>query len=292
MSLSTKSAPPSQRRIWKAPTSRVKWYALFGSALFYIVVVIWYVYALKTQKYPSSFDDPLRLFGIFSFVLVLATAAYSLRRRFIRGLPGMVQNWLWVHTWFGISAFLIAVLHDNFAYITHNFFPDGLTSLTEADWGASALFALLFLVISGILGRFLDIWQTRVIAREASTNGVGIVRALEERILELEYTVERLSAGKSEAFKAYCLHSIERGEQGLVLPTLPPGELTDFERACTVIRQRALLLLSRQRQLSAQRVITTWRSIHIVLACVALIVILYHGTLELLTNVFHLITPT
>ncbi len=291
MSLSTKSASASQRRIWKAPTSRARWYWLAGSLIFYALIVAWYIYALKTQQFPNPLVDPLRLFGIISFVLVLLTAAYSLRRRFIRGLPGMVQDWLWMHTWLGISAILIAVLHDNLAYITHDFFPNGLASLTDSYLAASALFALIFLVLSGISGRLLDVWQTRVIAREASGNGVGIVRALEERMLELEYTVERLSAGKSEAFKNYCLYAIEHNGQGQMLPTLPSTELPDFERACTVIGQRAQLRVSYQRQLRAQRVITVWRSVHIVLACLALVIILYHGIMELLANVFHLITP-
>jgi hypothetical protein len=293
MSLSTKPIPTSQRRIWKAPTSRSKWYWLVGSIILLVAIAAWYAYAIKTQQQSAGpFTDPLRLFGIIAYVLVLSTAAYSLRRRFVRGLPGMVQDWLWMHTWIGIVAILIAILHENFAYITHDIFPDGLIAgLTGADWGAAALFALIFLVISGVSGRLLDVWQTRVIAREASSNGVGIVRALEERMLELEYTVERLCAGKSEAFKDYCLQAIERGGQKLTLPTLPPAELPDFERASAILLQRAQLHQSHQRQLHAQRVITTWRSIHIVLACIALIVISYHGLRELLSNVFHLITP-
>jgi hypothetical protein len=265
---------------------------LVASAVLLIVIVIWYVYAIKTQQYPGPDAYPLLLFGIISFVLVLATAAYSLRRRFVRGLPGMVQDWLWMHTWLGVISILIAMLHDNFAYITNSFYFSGLSTLTESYWAISALYALVFLVVSGITGRLLDVWQTRIIAYEASSNGVGIVRAVEEHMLEQEYTVERLSAGKSEAFKKYCLVAIERGERGLTVPVLPPNELSDFERARTVIGQRAQLRRSHQRQLRAQRVITTWRTIHIVLACLALITILYHGCMELLANVFHLITAS
>jgi hypothetical protein len=46
---------------------------------------------------------------------------------------------------------------------------------------------------------------------------------------------------------------------------------------------------SLRRQNSARQTIRTWRTIHIILAILAVIVILYHGTLELLSNVFHLI---
>jgi hypothetical protein len=292
MSLSTKPAPASQRRIWKAPTSKAKWYWLIASVILYALIVVWYIYALKTQQFPGPIEDPLRLFGIISLVLVLITASYTLRRRFMRNLPGMVQNWLWLHTWLGICALLIAMLHENFAFITHDFFPNGLSSLTDTYLGAGALYALIFLVLSGIVGRLLDIWQTRIIAREASSNGVGIVRALEEKMLELEYTVERLSAGKSEAFKQYCLQAIERGGERVRPPSLPPVELADFERAQATIQRLAQLRRSRQRQLNAQRVITSWRTIHIILACIALCVILYHGVMELLTNVFNFIRPS
>lgn len=290
MSISTKSAPTSQRRLWKAPSSRAKWYWLIASVLVYAGLIAWYIYALKTQQYPGPISDPLRLFGIISYVMVLGTAAYTLRRRFVRGLPGMVQNWLWMHTWLGVCTILVALLHENFSYVAHDFVT-GLADFTASYWAVSALFALIFLVISGITGRLLDLWQTRTIAREASSNGVGIVRAVEERILELEYTIERLSAGKSEQFKEYCLQAIERGEQRLARPSLSQAEMADFDRARATLQQRAELQASRRRQLRAQKIINTWRTIHIVLACIALIVISYHGIMELLANVFHLITP-
>src|SRR5262249_44214940 len=84
-------------RIWHAPISRwlLIWLAL--CPVFYGGVLGWYIFAVRTQDFPGPSNDPLRLFGIFAFVLVLATAAFTLRRRFVRGLPGKVQNWLWMH---------------------------------------------------------------------------------------------------------------------------------------------------------------------------------------------------
>jgi hypothetical protein len=289
MSTLMKPGPTSQRRIWKAPTSNFKWYWLALSAVVFIAIVLWYIYTVKTQQFPDPSVDPLRFFGIISFGLVLITSSYSLRRRFMRGLPGKVQSWLWMHTWLGVITILIAILHENFAHITHDFFPEGLATFTDLYCALAALYGLLFLVVSGITGRLLDIWQTRIIAHEASSNGVGIVRSVEERMLELEYTIERLSAGKSEMFKSYCLTAIGRGREGLALPGIPPNELADFERACAVIDQRAQLGRSHRRQMRAQHVITMWRSIHIVLASLSLAAILYHSIMELLTNVFHLL---
>jgi hypothetical protein len=126
-------------------------------------------------------------------------AAYTLRRRFVRILPGKVQNWLWLHTWFGILAVLVALMHENYLNIIHDLrFTQA--RFTEGQAGTSALYALLLLVLTGVIGRILDVWQARTIAKEANINGVGIVQAVEERLQELDQRIERLSAGKSSTF--------------------------------------------------------------------------------------------
>src|SRR6266567_7561781 len=102
--------PRGVRRIWKAPTSRARWYFLAICGLLCGGVAATYYYALKTQQQVEPLNDPLRIFGIIATVIVLITASYSLRRRFARGLPGKVQDWLWLHTWAGISAILIAMM--------------------------------------------------------------------------------------------------------------------------------------------------------------------------------------
>jgi hypothetical protein len=287
MSLATKSSLPTrtQGRIWRVPISKARWYWLGASIILYVAILAWYLLASRTQQ-PDPIQDPFRLFGIIAFVLVLSTATYALRRRFARGLPGKVQDWLWMHTWIGIITILIVLLHENFIGITNNFCQN-LTCLTDAKWGLSALFALLFLVVSGIVGRLLDIWQTHIIAADASTNGVGIPRALEERILELEYVVERLCAGKSEPFKQYCMQTIEGNSSAI--PSLAPNEQADFQRAYETLKTRLDLVQSLHRQHRARQIMRAWRSVHMVLASLALLVILYHGVMELLTNVFHVL---
>ncbi len=290
MALATKQPSPAQRRVWKAPTTRARWTWLAISLLIYGVVFAVYLVAINTQPFPGPLFDPLRSFGILALVLVLATATYSLRRRFARGLPGMARDWLWMHTWLGITAVLVALLHENFTHILHDYCQTA-SCLTQNYGGSGALLALIFLVLSGIAGRLLDSWQARAIARDASRNGVGIARALDEQILELEYTVERLSAGKSEAFKAFCMQALE-GASNIPIPMLTPGEQADFQRAHETLMARASLVQSLRKQQQAHLIIRTWRPIHIVLACLALLIILFHGTMELLTNVLHVITPT
>jgi hypothetical protein len=276
------------RRIWRTPASRTKWFWLVGSILFYGGIFIWSYQASKVQGGADPGSDPFRLFGILAYTLVLSTAAYSLRRRFVRSLPGKVQSWLWMHTWLGVITIMIALLHENYAFITNGFVTK-FSDLTDTYWAGLALFSLIFLVISGVIGRLLDLWQTHVIAREANTNGVGIVRAVEERILELEYTVERLCAGKSELFKKYCMQALGSGSLQSKFPAIPLSERPDFQHAHDTLVTRADLLQSCQRQQRARLIMRVWRTVHITLACIALLVISYHGIMELLTSVFHVI---
>src|SRR5229473_8046104 len=106
----------------------------------------------------------------YAVLAYLLLCWYSLRRRFVRGLPGMARAWLWMHTWLGVTALLIALLHENYAHILHDYCQNA-SCFTKSYWGTSALFALIFLILSGIIGRLLDSWQARVIAGDASANG-------------------------------------------------------------------------------------------------------------------------
>lgn len=295
MATTTRKQVETLRRLWKAPTTRARWYWLAVSIIIYGSIFWWYLLALRTQRFPGPIDDPLRLFGIIAFTLILGSAAYSLRRRFARGLPGKVQSWLWMHTWLGITTILIVLLHENLIAITHDYCQN-FSCLTDAYGGISALLALFVLVASGITGRIIDVWQTHSIASDAAANGVGIARALEERILELEYTVERLCAGKSEQFKAYCLQAIEddarfalEDDARVVAPI--PEERADFRHAYTTLVQRARLLRSLHRQTQARLIIRNWRVVHMSLASLSLLIITYHAVMELLVNVFHVIQP-
>lgn len=297
MSISVKKASqqPAQsqpmRRIWKTPTSGARWLWLALSLLLYAIIFALYIVAIKTQAFPGPFNEPLLSFGVVAFFLVLATGAYSLRRRFARGLPGKAQAWLWMHTWVGLAALLIALLHENFTHVL-NSYCQNLSCFTNAYWGTTALLALGVLVLTGVIGRLLDTWQAHSIARDASANGAGIARALEERILELEYEIERLSAGKSEPFKAYCLQALDaRASLNAPMPQVDARETSDFQRAYQTLQARQQMTISLQRQQRARLIIRTWRYIHITLACLSLLVITFHAVMETLTNILHVVQP-
>src|SRR6185312_15241865 len=133
---------PATRRIWKTPGSALKWLLLLNALIITGWVYAFYRVAIATQAYPGPSNDPFREFGIVAYALVLLVTAYTLRRRFVRTLPGRVQNWLWLHVWFGMSTVLIACMHENFQNITHDFSFEQ-SRFTEANFGTTALYALI-----------------------------------------------------------------------------------------------------------------------------------------------------
>lgn len=299
------SSPPATpiraRRTWKAPRSRFAWvwlvFALVLCATLYLVYArVLHFSILNPLK--GGLKDPFYV-GLIAYILIMSTAAYSLRRRFVRGLPGKAQNWLWVHTWLGIGALTLVFLHSRYLGILSKYCPNlgclGGPSLVRfksgpPSFGYTALYALVLLIVSGVIGRLFDMWQTHTIARDASANGVGIIRAIKERLLELEYTVERLSAGKSEPFKQYCLEGLDHpGMLHSVSSALPLEEQADFQRAQETLATYGSLSQSLRRQQRASRVMRIWRAIHMTIVPLALVVITYHVGAELLVNVFHII---
>ena len=269
------------RRIWKTPGSKMNWVFLALSAITLGWVYLLYRNAIATQLYPGPYNPPFRQFGVVAFALVLVVAAYTPRRRFVRSLPGKVQSWLWLHVWFGVISVAIACMHENFLNINHDV-EWTKTRFTEYYFGTSALFALILLVITGVIGRLLDVWQARVIAAEADTNGVGINRSVRDRMFELSLKVERLSAGKSAPFQQFCEQGLQlQAELPPSLPVLNPSEVGDFERVYEVLGERARLGLSLQRQQRASLIMRVWRYVHIPLACLAVLVIGFHSVIEL-----------
>jgi hypothetical protein len=277
------NAPRSQqqtRRTWRKPKSRAIWLWLIFSVLLYGGVSYWNFIALKTQPYPYPSTDPFRLFGIIAFALVVLVAAYSLRRRFVRTLPGRVEDWLWLHTWFGIISILIALQHEAYAELFGNLYLAPST-FTQSAFGVTALYGLMLLVTTGVVGRLLDVWQARVIAVEANRNGVGIVQSVEERLHELDLLIVRLSAGKSAVFKEICEQARRGGNVPSVQSSLPLQEQEDFKRVHDAFILRSQLVRSLRRQKRARFVIRGWRYVHITCACIGLFFIGVHSLIEL-----------
>lgn len=279
MSISTQSPKGSApvapaRRLWRVPRSKVWWLSLLAAMLLYGLILFYFVKTGGLGDTPGTGSLPR--FGIIAFFLLPVPLAYTLRRRFFRLLPGKAQDWLWIHIWMGIVILLTIMLHANFYYVLHNYCYSP-ACLSSYYGGPIALDGLCLLVISGIIGRVLDWRLARVIVREASSNGVGIVEALQERLRTLEYTVERLFAGKSGPFKQYCQTVLTQDEGSAPpYPSLLPGEQADFQRVIEVLAERARLQQSLQQQQQARWLMHRWRAVHRVLACVALCTIGLH----------------
>ena len=146
----------------------------------------------------------------------------------------------------------------------------------------SALLALLLLVLTGVLGRLLDMWQARVIASEADTNGVGITRAVEDRLFELELAVERLQRGQISPIQAVLRPGPKDARRAATaLSSAGSHEVKDFQRTYEVLGERAQLEHSLLRQRRARLLMRVWRYLHISLACLAVVIIGYHSLFEL-----------
>lgn len=291
MAISTR--PQSQnpaRRVWHTPTSKAALYWFLFAAIYCLIFYVLYAVVFNAHIFTGPWFDRIFRAGVMSYIMILVVAAYSWRTRFFHNLPWKAQNWVWMHMALGIAAVLLALLHDDYSFVLHWDCSSQQNCFTAHYWGMPSLYALIFIALSGAVGRLLDKWQTRKIAQEASTNGVGIAKAITGRLLELEYVVERFSAGKSEQFKAYCAQALEGvGVLPEKLPELAPREQADFQGAYAALQDHARLAESLRKQQQAQAVFRIWRYTHMVLVPLALLIITYHGVAELLINVLHVI---
>jgi hypothetical protein len=73
-----------------------------------------------------------------------------------------------------------------------------------------------------------------------------------------------------------------------MMPALSAGEQEDFQKVQETLGQYISLRQSLHKQQRAIQTIRIWRAVHIVLACAALIIILFHGGMELFTIFLHL----
>ncbi|HET7540891.1 MAG TPA: multiheme c-type cytochrome [Polyangiaceae bacterium] len=138
------------------------------------------------------------LLGSSSLALCGVAFFYSLRKRGLQEqLPfgkSTMTAWLWVHVYFGLLALLCAALHAGY----------GLLSLRFSA-GKLAFFALLGIVVSGLVWRVIYALVPRVAAREVGNYSASASTARAE---SLAVEIEKLTAGGSARFhelKAWAL---------------------------------------------------------------------------------------
>jgi hypothetical protein len=284
-----KAAERATRRIWHTPTSRAAIALACFSILYCLLFYGLYLFVHKKNVFGGPFFDVIYRCGVMAYVMIVLVTAYSLRTRLFHGIAGKAQRWVWVHIWLGIAALALGLLHADYRFVLHDFCAQW-SCLTDHFLGMPALYGLLFIALSGVVGRFIDQYQCRAIAYEASTNGVGIAKAIRSHLLEQEFVIERYCAGKSEAFKQYCGQAIQAiGTLPQPLPTLSAQEQADFQRVLPILLEYVHLTRSLMVQERARTILRTWRRIHMILVPLFLLILTYHAMLELLVNVLHLV---
>jgi hypothetical protein len=105
-------------------------------------IVCWAAYLVAQGKYYTPRSDAGFYLGVIGTLVMVALFAYPLRkhvRLFHRW--GQLKHWFRVHMWLGILGPLLILFHSTFHIRSTN--------------GAVALFSMLFVVASGIVGRFV-----------------------------------------------------------------------------------------------------------------------------------------
>lgn len=120
-------------------------------------------------------------YGIAGTVLLVGTAAYSIRRRAAKYAPGRSRDWLQFHVYAGTLFLLILLMHTGFHL------PSGI--LAWAMWLTS-----IWLVLSGWIGVAFQKWIPRLL-----TSGLR-TEVLYDRIPELVTVIRK----QAEALVATC----------------------------------------------------------------------------------------
>jgi hypothetical protein len=272
----TEPNPPPPQRFWKVKVSRGWWVALILTIIIYAGMLFYFRSRVGSSN-PGILPGygPLSIFGFIAFFFFCLALTYPLRRRYLRWLPGRAQNWLWFHIGCGVIAVSAALLHANFDHVLYNYCMSSSCLQPEYN-GPLALYALILLVVLGIAGRLLDHWYTRVIAHEASTNGVGILQNVQKKLQEQDELMERLIAGKSALFLEHYQQLKQSPYTDVPMPAFSADERTDFTRLREELLERNRLASSLARQQRAITFMHWWRKIHIALAVLAILMICFH----------------
>jgi hypothetical protein len=228
-------------------------------------------------------------------LLVLVGAGYALRKRLGRRWPGRLHTFLAWHMAGGLLGLLLILLHS-----AGNFNPRS---------GTYALYGLIGVVISGIIGRVLDRISPRLAARAALQ---ALTAAGEERLDDLEDELAAIvddARVRREALQeqgvrgapwdlAYydldpevddipgLLRQGVRGESGSILNLKqlsgplavqrPKQPSVPRQSTGALARQAAAIQLVMGREQFYLQLVRVWRRVHILVSLVALGLLLWH----------------
>ena len=117
--------------------------AHFVTTIFSILVaamlITWYMW---DDNYFENEDDLIYNLGLIGGIMMLLQFIYAARKRSKKMRRwGLLKSWFSVHTFIGLTAPVIIIIHSRFELLSIN--------------GTVAFFAMLMVVFSGIVGRYL-----------------------------------------------------------------------------------------------------------------------------------------
>jgi hypothetical protein len=138
---------------------------LSGDAMVYLALIglTWLTWRVSRRGYFGAGDDIGYWLGVAGGVMMLLLFTYPLRKhlRFARNW-GRVKWWFWVHMCLGVGGPLLILLHSTFQVRSLN--------------SAVALYSMLIVALSGVVGRFIYARVNRGMHGEQTT-----LRDLENR---------------------------------------------------------------------------------------------------------------
>jgi hypothetical protein len=278
--------------------SRAQWTALLVSLAAGVGLAYLYIMYMRTNDVSpdSVYGYGFAIAGTALFLLV--GVVYALRKRLGRTWAGRLHTFLAWHIAGGILALVLILMHA-----AGNFNPRS---------GTYALYGLIGVVISGLIGRFLDRFSPRLAANAALQ---ALTASGEERLDDLEEEMEAMTG--SERARSQALHqSGTQGtpwdlayydldpeveeipallSQGVPSDTGPILDLRQLSGPLYVQRSQPLLSASASRQTTGAlkrqaaalrgalgreqfyvQLVRVWRRVHILVSLVTLGLLIWH----------------
>ena len=285
---------PGAQQVPRAPQAGAGWWRRQSTTALTSLVIgggLAYIYATYLRSDDVS-PDSIYGYGFAiagTLLLVLVGAGYALRKRRRRNWSGLLHTALTWHVVGGLFGLLLILMHA-----AGNFHP---------RTGTYALWGLIALVVSGIIGRQLDRVAPRLAARAAlatlTTDGEERLEVLVDALhVKRRSRRDKRSRPLQEADTSipWDLAYYDLGAQANEIPTLlkqgatggprrmtgRPGDAADVAAGATATAKSALVSESAhiRRAIGRERLflqlVRAWRWVHTLISLVTLGLILWH----------------
>jgi hypothetical protein len=171
--------------------------AITGASILFLIIYTHF----SSDLTPDSLAGYLYAI-VGTILMLLAALSYTIHRKSQRRRVGSLNNALNWHICFGLSALIVLFLHS-----FGNFNP---------RTGTYALYGMIALVISGIVGRAIDRIAPRLITREART---ALTEVGDDRLEQIAQTAQDIVTHNSQKLRAF--NPTNRSQHSLPTLTRP-----------------------------------------------------------------------